>query len=94
MDLTELVMQNEKEIRMGFFFGMLAIIGIWEIIAPRRALTVSKGIRWANNLGLVFFNSFVTRLIFPAAAIGVAGFAAENGWGLLNYYDVPFAVAV
>lgn len=94
MDLTEIVMQNEKEIRMGFFFGMLAIIGIWEMIAPRRALTVSKGIRWANNLGLVFFNSFVTRLIFPAAAIGVAGFAAENGWGLLNYYDVPFAVAV
>jgi sterol desaturase/sphingolipid hydroxylase (fatty acid hydroxylase superfamily) len=94
MDLTEVVMQNEKEIRMGFFFGMLAIIGIWEMIAPRRALTVSKGIRWANNLGLVFFNSFITRLIFPAAAIGVAGFAAENGWGLLNYYDVSFAVAV
>jgi sterol desaturase/sphingolipid hydroxylase (fatty acid hydroxylase superfamily) len=79
---------------MGFFFGMLAIIGLWEVIAPRRALTVSKGIRWANNLGLVFFNSFITRLIFPAAAIGVASFAAENGWGLLNYYDVPFAVSV
>jgi sterol desaturase/sphingolipid hydroxylase (fatty acid hydroxylase superfamily) len=94
MDLTEVVMQNEKEIRMGFFFGMLAIIGLWELIAPRRALTVSKGIRWANNLGLVFFNSFITRLIFPAAAIGVASFAAENGWGLLNYYDVPFAVSV
>jgi sterol desaturase/sphingolipid hydroxylase (fatty acid hydroxylase superfamily) len=57
-------------------------------------LTVSKGIRWASNLGLVFFNSFVSRLIFPAAAIGVAGFATENGWGLLNYYDVSFAVAV
>jgi len=30
-------------------------------MAPRRALTVSKTLRWANNLGLVFFNSLVLR---------------------------------
>lgn len=87
-------MSNEKVIRMGFFFGMLALMGGWEILAPRRMLTVSKLVRWTNNLGLVFFNSFILRLLFQGAAIGMAGFAVSNGWGLLNYYDLPFVVAV
>jgi len=94
MSLSDFVMQHEPAIRLGFFFGMLAIMALWEIAAPRRALTVSKAVRWANNLGLVFFNSFLLRLIFPAAAVGVAAFAAENGWGLLNYYELPIVLAV
>jgi sterol desaturase/sphingolipid hydroxylase (fatty acid hydroxylase superfamily) len=57
-------------------------------------LQTSKAIRWANNLGLVFFNSFVLRLVFPAAAVGMAGFANEQGWGLFNYMDAPFWAVV
>jgi sterol desaturase/sphingolipid hydroxylase (fatty acid hydroxylase superfamily) len=64
------------------------------VLAPRRVLTVSRAVRWANNLGLVFLNSFILRLIFPAAAVGMAAFASENGWGILNYHDVSPAVAV
>jgi len=94
LDFSEQVMANEAPIRMGFFFGIFAVMAIWELVAPRRALTVSKAVRWTNNLGLVFFNSFIVRLIFPAAAVGVAAFAAENGWGLLNYYEIPFAISV
>ncbi len=94
MSFSEQIMVNEMQIRMGFFLGIFALMGIWELIAPRRALTVSKAVRWANNLGLVFFNSFIIRLIFPAAAVGVAAFATENGWGLLNYYEIPLVAAV
>ncbi len=47
-----------------------------------------------NNLGLVFFNGIILRLLFPAAAVGVAIFATDNGWGLLNYYRLPFIVAI
>ena len=94
MNLNDFVMANEVPIRLGFFFGIFALMAIWEILAPKRALTVSKAVRWANNLGLVFFNSFILRLVFPAAAVGVAAFAAENGWGLLNYYSLPAMVAV
>jgi hypothetical protein len=94
MDINELVMNNETSIRMGFFFGMLVVMAVWEVIAPRRALTVSKALRWANNLGLVFFNSFLLRLAFPAAAVGVAAFSAEQGWGLFNYYELPLWLAV
>lgn len=94
MNITEFVMTNELFIRMGFFFGILGTMALWEILAPKRALTVSKTVRWVNNLGIVFFNSLLIRLIFPAAAVGVAAFASEQGWGLLNYYAAPFWAAV
>ena len=87
-------MQNEPAIRLGFFLGIFAVMATWELIAPRRALTVSKAVRWSNNLGLVFLNSFIVRLLFPAAAVGVAAFASENGWGLLNYYSLSFALSI
>ena len=94
MSLYEFVTENEKTIRLSFFVGMLLVMAIWEIIAPRRALTVSKAVRWANNLGLVFFNSFIVRIVLPATAVGVAKTAAENDWGLFNLVDVPIGLAV
>jgi sterol desaturase/sphingolipid hydroxylase (fatty acid hydroxylase superfamily) len=94
MSFNELVVQNEMVIRLSFFFGIFAVMALWELVAPRRALTVSKAVRWANNLGLVFFNSFILRLIFPAAAVGMAAFASEQGWGIFNYYDVSPVFAV
>lgn len=94
MDINEFVMANEKTIRMSIFFGILIVMALWEVVAPRRASTVSKTIRWVNNLGLVFFNSFLLRVIFPAAAVGMATFANANGWGIFNYYEVPFWVTV
>lgn len=94
MNWNDWILGNELPIRLSFFFGIFAVMAIWEIVSPRRALTVSKGIRWANNLGLVFINSFVLRLLFPAAAVGVAATVDHLGWGLLNLYDLPFPVAV
>lgn len=94
MNLNEFIMTNEVPIRLGFFFGIFIIMAAWEILAPKRALTVSKAVRWTNNLGLVFFNSFILRLVFPVAAVGMAAFSSEQGWGLLNYYPVPAMVAI
>ena len=94
MEINEFVMANEKVIRMGAFFGILGVMAIWEILAPRRALTVSKAVRWGNNLGIVFFNSFLIRVIFPAAAVGMASFTSSQGWGLFNYYELPFWLVV
>ena len=94
MGINEFVMNNEVTIRLSFFLGVFAIMAAWELIAPRRVLTVSKAVRWANNLGLVFLNSFILRLLFPAAAVGMAAFASEQGWGIFNYYQPPFMVAV
>ena len=65
-------------------------MAIWEVIAPRRRLTVSKPLRWASNLGLVAFNTVILRLLLPTAAVGMALLAEERAWGLLNNYAVPY----
>jgi len=94
LDLEALVASNEPGIRLGFFFGVLALIAVWEILAPRRRLSVPKLSRWANNLGLVFLNTLVLRLLFPTAAVGMAAFAAKRGWGIFNYLEAPYWLAV
>ena len=94
MKFDAFVVQYEPAIRLGFFLGIFLLMAIWELAAPRRALTVSKIVRGSNNIGLVFINSVVLRLLFPAGAIGIAAFAAENGWGLLNYYSLPYVLAI
>jgi len=94
MNWNEWILGHELPIRLGFFFGVFALVAVWEVLAPRRALTVSKAGRWGSNLALVFLNSLVLRLLFPVAAVGVAALAQERGWGLLHYYEVSFLPAV
>ncbi len=94
MTIDEFVMNYEKQLRLGFFLGIFAVMAVWELLAPRRKLTVSKAVRWVNNLGLVFFNSAILRLLFPAAAVGMAVLATERGWGVLNNFELPFWLAV
>jgi sterol desaturase/sphingolipid hydroxylase (fatty acid hydroxylase superfamily) len=94
MDFAPSVLLHEPAIRLGFFVGTFALVALWEVLAPRRALTVSRAVRWASNLGLVVLNTVLLRLMFPLAAVGMAAFCAANGWGLLNHFQVPFVVAL
>ena len=88
------VMANEPLIRMGFFFGVFALVALWELASPRRALKLTRQQRWTANLGIVLLNTVIVRLLFPAAAVGMAALGVEKGWGLLNNFDVPFWLAV
>lgn len=92
--MTDLVMQHELAVRLGFFLGIFAVMALWELAAPRRTLTISKTLRWVSNLGIVALNSVLLRVLFPAAAVGMAVFASSRGWGLFNYLDAPYAIAV
>ncbi|MBT8441353.1 MAG: sterol desaturase family protein, partial [Gammaproteobacteria bacterium] len=87
-------MENEIATRLIFFIGVFAAVATWERLAPRRAPTVSRLVRWSNNLGMVALNTLVLRLVFPAAAVGVATLASQEGWGVLNLFAVPFPAAV
>jgi len=53
MNFPEYIMGHEAIIRLTFFLAIFGIMAPWGLAAPRRALTVSKGLRWSNNLGLV-----------------------------------------
>ena len=86
MDL--LTHKYEPVIRLGFFFGILVAMFLWELTAPRRPLTTSKTARWFSNLGLVLIDSILARLVFPTALVGVALLAQQRGWGLLNQFEL------
>jgi sterol desaturase/sphingolipid hydroxylase (fatty acid hydroxylase superfamily) len=94
MDIDTFITEHEVTIRLGFFFGIFFLMALWELVSPRRKLLVSKLLRWSNNMALVFLNSFLLRILFPAAAVGMAVFAQEHGWGILNYFNIPFYVSV
>jgi sterol desaturase/sphingolipid hydroxylase (fatty acid hydroxylase superfamily) len=92
--LETFVQAHEAAIRLGFFLGIFSLVALWELLAPRRPLTVSRAVRWTNNLGLVALNTLLLRLLFPAAAVGMAVFAAEQGWGLMNYFPIPLWISI
>lgn len=93
------LLQHEPAIRLSFFFGTFAVMALWEIMAPRRALSTSRSWRWTSNLGIVVFNTLLVRAVFPTTAVALALAAQNNGWGVLNqvtlaaWIAVPLAVA-
>jgi sterol desaturase/sphingolipid hydroxylase (fatty acid hydroxylase superfamily) len=86
--------QFEPAIRVACFVGVLATMAVWEMLAPRRGLTIKRPWRWASNLGLVFLNSLLLRLVAPLGAVGVALAAERLEWGLFNAIAVPRWIAV
>ena len=94
MSISEFITSHEAAIRLGFFSGILGIMSLWELAAPRRTLTVPKLLRWINNIGMVVINSFLLRIVFPSAAVGVSVFAQKHGWGLFNYAQISHTIAV
>ncbi|MGK2951739.1 MAG: sterol desaturase family protein [Thiobacillus sp.] len=85
-------MSNEAAIRLGFFFGVLTLMGVWEWLAPRRALSTSKSRRWRANLGIVMLDTAAVRLLLPVTAVAMALLAQQRGWGLLNQVELPHAL--
>ena len=76
------------------FIGAFVVMGLWEFLAPRRAQGLSRRIRWPANLGIALLNTILTRILFPAAAVGGAIWAQGSGWGLFNRIPTPGWIAV
>lgn len=91
---TSQVIENEAAFRLAIFFGVFLVMATWEIVAPRRKLTRSKSHRWFNNIAITVLNSLVVRLLFPAAAVGMALYVEEQQWGLFSLIDFPHIVEV
>ena len=84
----------EPIIRLTRFAGVFLLMALWEFLTPRRPQTITRRLRWPNNLGLVVLDTLVVRLLFPFAAVGLAFLAQTKGWGLLNIIGLPAWVAV
>ncbi|MCW5732146.1 MAG: sterol desaturase family protein [Alphaproteobacteria bacterium] len=89
MDFGETLLAHEPAIRLGAFLGIFAAVAAWETLSPRRRRVLPRLLRWTNNFAIVAVNSLLLRLVFPAAAVGFAWFAAERGLGLFHLLDLP-----
>jgi sterol desaturase/sphingolipid hydroxylase (fatty acid hydroxylase superfamily) len=90
--LTRSLQNVEPFIRLGFFFGVLGMMVLWERLAPRRQLQTSRSMRWVSNLGIVFIDSLILRLLPAYSAIAIAVLAEKEGWGLLNHISLPYGI--
>lgn len=83
-------MSVELGVRLFFFFGIFIIVALAEFLLPRRAASAARPARWLNNLGIIFLNSVLVRIVFPVVPAGIAVVAQQNGWGMLNNISLPY----
>jgi sterol desaturase/sphingolipid hydroxylase (fatty acid hydroxylase superfamily) len=94
MSTAEFIAAYEGALRIAAFAVVFGFMALWEWIAPARHGLFRKLRRWSHNLALLALDVIVVRLLFPAAAIGVALLAEANGAGLLRVWDLPVWLAV
>jgi sterol desaturase/sphingolipid hydroxylase (fatty acid hydroxylase superfamily) len=92
--MLSLVLDNHSLVRLLAFLVVVSLVASWEVLRPRRALSISKWLRWSNNWGISVLNSVVLYLVFPLLAVGLAMLAAENQWGLFNALQLPILPAI
>ncbi len=92
--MKDWILTHEPILRFGTFFAVFAVMALWELVASRRKLSQSRGKRWFANLGIMLLSSLVVRLLFPAAAVGLALLVERESWGLLHRIDLPSALLV
>ncbi|HEX9464950.1 MAG TPA: sterol desaturase family protein [Alphaproteobacteria bacterium] len=90
----DFLLSHEAAIRGGAFAAILAATAAAELAAPRRPLTVGRGVRWPRNLSLVAIDALCLRFLFPLLAVQTALIARENGWGLFTQLDLPAVAAI
>lgn len=87
-------MEHEGLIRLTCFIAVFVVVAYAETVAPRRVLSVSKGQRWFNNLGIIALGSLMVKGLFPFAATGIAMAAEAKGWGLFHLLQWPLWLRV
>ncbi|MCC0006684.1 MAG: sterol desaturase family protein [Hyphomicrobiaceae bacterium] len=91
---SDFLLSNEPYIRLAAFTSIFTIMALWEVLAPRRKHVIDRTTRWPSNVGVVVLDTAVVRILFPTTAVGLALFAEAKGFGVLNVWQVPYALAV
>jgi sterol desaturase/sphingolipid hydroxylase (fatty acid hydroxylase superfamily) len=84
-----MILTRESWLRLLVFAGVLAMLAVWELLAPRRHQELGRWVRWPGNLGVVALDTLLVRLLFPTTAIGLALVCEARGWGLLQVTALP-----
>jgi sterol desaturase/sphingolipid hydroxylase (fatty acid hydroxylase superfamily) len=85
----------EPALRLSLFVLVLGTVALGEAVAPRRARTLPRRVRWPANLAIVALSTGVVRVTVPVTAVGMAMISEERGWGLFHAgLQVPAWVAI
>lgn len=88
---------SEPVLRLIAFLAVFGAMAVYELWSPRlerdEMLGALKSKRWFANLSMVVLSSVALRIVFPAAAVGTALWAGENGYGLFPAIGLPPVVA-
>ncbi|OIQ26313.1 sterol desaturase family protein [uncultured Vibrio sp.] len=87
-------MMDPEFLRLTFFVLTFVVCASWEWLAPKKALTQSKTIRWLNNIALISMSSLLVAVLLPVAAYQAAVYAMNNDIGLLNQFSLPTSLSV
>ncbi len=83
------VLDNHIAVRFIALLAIVLVVASWEVLRPRRQLSMPRALRWSNNGLLSALNSVVLSLVFPVLAVGVALLAGQRHWGLFNLLEAP-----
>ena len=92
--MFDLLLDGNSAVRLSIFIVVFAVIGVWEIIAPRRKASCPNGVRWLNNLSISATTVLVIRLLIPSTLLAVAFGAEWNKIGLLNIIELPEILSI
>lgn len=90
----ENLLEQEAVIRLSAFLGMLAVMALWELAAPRRVLSRPRAERWVANISMTAINTILVRFAVPAMTVGAALMAESRQWGLFHNLDLTAVATV
>lgn len=91
--MSAFFLAHESFIRLAAFGGVLLAMAGWEAAAPCRARRFERRARWWTNIAMSATGTALVRLILPVAAVGMAHWANEAGFGLFNRIEAPAPLA-
>jgi sterol desaturase/sphingolipid hydroxylase (fatty acid hydroxylase superfamily) len=83
----------EASIRLLSAIVVFVAMAVWEVLAPRRALSAGRLARWPGNIGVVVVDALLVRVLVPGAVVGASLYAAGQGIGLFHVLDLRLSVA-
>lgn len=81
-------------LRLSVFIGVLLVCAVLEATFPRRQRNQPRAIRWMTNLGMVFLNSVMLKLMSPIAALIVAAYVEQHGLGFFSLVPLPAVLVI
>jgi len=88
--MSELVgLDPHTLLRAAIFVGVLGVMMLWEVFAPRRVVVAPRVLRWVSNLGVSVLNRILIALIASLVGLGAALTGEQAGWGLFHRWQVP-----